>query len=131
MGILTMWDNRDKTSVRMEFESEWTWAELEEALKETDGFISSVAHQVDVIVDIEGTKLPNDFMSAANNLLANPQPRANEGNRIIVGATNIVKTGYQTLVKTFGEKLVGREVMFATNLPEARAMLRDMRQNKK
>lgn len=131
MGILTMWDNRDKTVVRMEFESEWTWADLESAIKETDDFISSMAHQVDVIIDIEGTKLPNDFMSAAKNLLANPEPRPNEGNRIVVGANNVVKTGYQTIVKTFGEKLVGREVLFATNLPEARAMLRDQRQDKK
>ena len=74
MGIVTTWDNRDKTTVRMEFESEWTWQDLESAIEATDSYISSVTHQVDVIVDIEGANLPKDFMSAAKNLLANPQP---------------------------------------------------------
>lgn len=131
MAILTMWDNRDKTAVRMEFETEWTWKDLENAIQATDNLISSVTHQVDVIVDIEGANLPKDFMAAAGNLLANPQPRPNEGNRVIVGAVNIVKTAYATIKNTFGEKLVGREVMFAANLGEARAMLRGLREDRK
>jgi hypothetical protein len=131
MAILTMWDNRDKTTVRMEFESEWTWKDLESAVQATDNFISSVTYQVDVIVDVEGTNLPKDFMTGAKNLLANPQPRPNEGNRVVVGAMNIVKTAYSTIKSTFGEKLVGREVMFASNLGEARAMLKGLREDQK
>ncbi|MCU0512815.1 MAG: hypothetical protein MUE40_09620 [Anaerolineae bacterium] len=127
MAIITMWDNREKQAVRMEFETEWTWKDLEAAIDATDKLIASVPHQVDVIIDIEGANLPKDFMSAAKNLLANPQPRSNEGNRVVVGAGSMVKTGYQTIKMTFGEKLVGREVLFAANLPQARAMLRDLR----
>lgn len=131
MAILTMWDNRDKTAVRMEFESEWTWKDLDDAVKATDTLIASVGYQVDIIVDIEGTNLPKDFMTGAKNLLANPQPRPNEGNRVVVGAVNIVKTAYSTIKSTFGEKLVGREVIFASNLGEARAMLKGLREDQK
>lgn len=127
MGIVTTWDNRDKTTVRMEFESEWTWQDLESAIQATDTYISSVPHQVDVIVDIEGANLPKDFMSAAKNLLANPQPRSNEGLRVVVGAGSVVKSAYSTIQKMFGEKVEGREVLFAANLPEARGMLKTRR----
>jgi hypothetical protein len=127
MGIVTMWDNRDKTAVRMEFESKWSWQELDGAIDATDKLIASVEHQVDVIVDIEGTNLPTSFMDAAKRLLANPQPRPNEGNRVVVGAGTVVRTAYATLKTTFGEKVAGREVAFATNLGEARAMLKNLR----
>jgi hypothetical protein len=127
MGIVTTWDNRDKTTVRMEFESEWTVQDLEGAIQATDTYISSVAHQVDVIVDIEGANLPKDFMNLAKGLLENPQPRANEGNRVVVGAGSVVKSAYNTIQKVFGEKIVNREVLFAANLPEARGMLKQRR----
>lgn len=127
MGIMTLWDNREKTAVRLEFESEWKVADLEAAIQTTDELISSVEHQVDIIVDIEGANLPKDFMSLAKQLLANPQPRVNEGNRVVVGATNIVRSGYTAIQKAFGEKIAGREVLFAANLGEARAMLRNLR----
>lgn len=127
MAIVTLWDNRDKTAVRLEFESEWKVADLESAIQTTDELIGSVEHQVDIIIDIEGASLPKDFMSLAKQLLANPQPRPNEGNRVIVGANNIVRSGYSAIQKAFGEKLAGREVLFAANLGEARAMLRNLR----
>lgn len=127
MAIVTTWDNRDKTTVRMEFESEWTWQDLEKAIAATDAFISSVPHQVDVIVDIEGASMPKDFMNAVKSLLADPKPRANEGHRIVVGAGGVVKSAYSTIQKMFGEKVSGREVMFAATLPEARGMLKQRR----
>ncbi len=128
MGIVTTWDNRDKTTVRMEFESEWSWQDMENAIQATDNFMSSVTHQVDVIVDIEGANLPKDFMNAVKSLLANPQPRSNEGHRIVVGAGGVVKSAYSTIQKMFGDKVANREVMFASNLPEARGMLKQRRQ---
>jgi late competence protein required for DNA uptake (superfamily II DNA/RNA helicase) len=129
MGIITRWDNRNsKTTVLMAFDSEWTFDELQRAIEETDALIASVSHRVDVIVDVEGSKLPKDFLNMAKALLANPEPRANEGNRVIVGANNLIRQGYQLLQKTFGDKLNGREVHFADDLDTARAILRGLRE---
>jgi hypothetical protein len=130
MSITTLWDDSNKTRVRMEFETSWTWADLEKAISKTDEFIASVAHNVDIIIDLEGSTLPKDFMNAAKNLLGNPEPRANEGYRVVVGVNNVMQTAYQAIQKAFGDKLAGREVLFAQDLSHARSMLYSMRLNK-
>lgn len=127
MGILVLWDDHDKTRLRMEFETSWRFDELERAIYEADQYIISVPQQVDIIIDIEGSEIPKDFMNLAKSLLANPQPRPNEGNRIIVGASKTIRTGYQTIRKAFGDKLAGREVFFADDLQDARIRLRGLR----
>ena len=131
MAIATLWDDVTKTRIRLEFETSWTWADLENAISKTDEFIASVAHSVDIIIDLEGSSLPKDFMNAAKNLLGNPEPRANEGYRVVVGVNNVMQTAYQAIQKAFGEKLTGREVLFAQDLSQARSMLYSMRLNNK
>lgn len=127
MAILTVWDNRKKSTIRMEFESEWSWDDLEGAVQKADDLIGSVDHAVDVIIDIDGARLPKDFVDGARKLLANEDARPNEGKRIVVGANNLVKSGYKTLQKTFNDKLDGREVLFAADLMDARSILRSLR----
>ena len=70
-----------------------------------------------------------DFLNAAKNLLANPERRDNEGNRVVVGASDFMRTAYQTLKGAFGKQLTGREVLFANDLSHARTMLFSMRNN--
>jgi len=127
MGILTTWDDRAQTRVLIEFESTWTWDELEQAIEVADQMIGSVSHQVDLMIDVEGSTLPKDFLNAARNLLANPEGRPNEGSRVVIGANKVIRTAYGTLQKTFGEKLVGREIVFAEDIPQARSLLYSMR----
>jgi hypothetical protein len=129
MAILITWDDSAKTRIRLEFESQWTWNELEEAISETDSFIGSVTHPVDIIIDVEGSNLPKDFMSAAKNLLANPEPRDNEGRRVVIGLNGVMQKAYQAIQKAFSHKLVGREILFAQDLSQARSMLYSMRLN--
>jgi hypothetical protein len=129
MGINTKWDDAKQTRVLVEFESSWTWAELDNALEATDKLILSVSHTVDIIIDLEGTSIPKDFMAAAKKILANPERRDNEGNRVVIGASDFMRSAYQTLKGAFGSKLVGREVLFANDLSHARSMLFSMRSN--
>lgn len=127
MAIRTVWDNTSKQTVLVEFETEWTWSDLEAAIEKTDQLIASTPNNVDIIIDVEGSSIPKDFMTAAKNLLANPEPRGNEGRRIVVGAGKMMRTAYNTIQKTFGEKLVGRELLFADDLTQARAILYSLR----
>lgn len=127
MAIHTMWDNREQTVIRIEFETEWTVADLEAAVLAVDTLMTSVTHQVDVLIDIEGAQLPKDFLNIAKTLLANPEPRANEGNRVVVGASALVRQGYALVKKTFARQLEGREVLFIDDLAAARATLKGMR----
>lgn len=127
MGILAAWDDRNKTRVHIEFETEWSWADLENAIVQVDRFIASVAHKVDIIIDVEGSSIPKDFMNAAKSLFANGDPRANEGRRVVVGANKVLKGAYQALQKAFSDQLSGREVLFAEDLMQARAILHSLR----
>ena len=126
MAIVTRWDNKKKTVILLEFESEWTWEELENAVQKTDGLIGSVEHYVDLIIDLEGTSIPRDILTAAKTLLASGEARPNEGARVVVGANGALKTIYQTIQKTFNNAMEGRDVLFATNLADARAILRSL-----
>jgi hypothetical protein len=127
MGILVRWDDQAHTRILIEFETSWTWTDLDQALQQADHLIGSVPQSVDIIIDVEGSSLPGDFLNAAKNLLANPAPRANEGRRVVVGASSLIRTAYQTLQKTFSARLTGREVLFANDLAQARSMLYSMR----
>ena len=126
MAIVTRWDNKKKTVILLEFESEWTWEELEAAVQKADGLIGSVEHYVDLIIDLEGTTIPRDVLNAAKTLLASGEARPNEGARVVVGANGALKTIYQTIQKTFNSAVEGREVLFAPNIADARAILRGL-----
>ena len=126
MAIVTRWDNKKKTVILLEFESEWNWEELEAAVHKADGLIGSVENYVDLIIDLEGATIPRDVLTAAKTLLASGEARPNEGARVVVGANGALKTIYQTLQKTFNNAVEGREVLFAPSLADARAILRGM-----
>ena len=129
MGINTKWDDAKQTRVLVEFETSWSWKELDDAFEAIDKLILSVTHNVDIIIDLEGTSIPKDFMNAAKKILANPERRDNEGNRVVIGASDFMRSAYQTLKGAFGNKLAGREVLFANDLSHARSMLFSMRSN--
>lgn len=126
MAILTRWDNKKKTIVLLEFESEWTWQDLEGAVQRADALIGSVEHYVDLIIDLEGAAIPKDVFTAAKALLDSGEARPNEGARVVVGANGAIRTIYQTIQKTFNSAVQGREVLFAANLSDARAIIRGM-----
>lgn len=124
MAIVTRWDNKKKTIVLLEFESEWSWNDLEEAVQQADALIGSVDHFVDLIIDLEGSSIPKDVLNAAQTLLASGSARPNEGVRVVVGANGTMRTIYQTLQKTFGGTVDGRAILFAPTLSDARAIIR-------
>ncbi len=126
MAIVTRWDNKKKTVVLLEFESEWSWEELEEAVQRADALIGSVGHFVDLIIDLDGTVIPKDVFSSAKTLLASGEARPNEGARVVVGANGAIKTIYQTIQKTFNNAVEGREILFAPNMSDARAIIRGL-----
>lgn len=126
MAIVTRWDNKQKSAIILEFESEWTRADLEAAVQTTDRLIGSVDRVVHLIIDLEGTSIPSDILSLAKDLLSTGEARPNEGARVVVGANGAIRTAYQMLQKTLLSAVEGREVLFAASLADARAILRGL-----
>jgi hypothetical protein len=125
MGIHIRWDDRQQTRILIEFESLWTIDELKAAIMRADEMIISVGHRVDIIADIEGTKLPSDPIGVLKALLEEGDARANEGRRVVVGASSFIRSGYKMAKTLFSKQLDGRELLFADDLDIARAILRD------
>lgn len=125
MAIITRWDNKKKSVVLLEFETEWSWGELEEAVQKADILIGSVENFVDLIIDLEGTSIPKDIVNAAKTLLASGEARPNEGARVVVGANGAMKTIYQAIQKTVNS-VSQREILFAPSLSDARAIIRGL-----
>jgi len=131
MAIITRWDNKKKTVVLLEFESEWSWTELEDAVQKADSLIGSVEHFVDLIIDLEGTSIPKDIVNAAKTLLSSGEARPNEGSRVVVGANGAMKTIYQAIQKTVSTAAEGREILFAPSITDARAIIRGLSMDRK
>ena len=128
MSIQVSWDDDSKYAVRMAFEAEWLVEDLQHAVDQTDKLIASAAHQVDIIIDItSGMKIPKDFMSIAQSLLENPNPRPNEGQRVVVGANGMIKFLYNGVQKAFASKLGERKLLFEDDLESARETLMNLR----
>ena len=129
MAIALYWDTPDQQTVMMDFEEEWSWDDLEVALKQADEMIDSASSQVDLIINLDGSRIPRDFLQAARSLLANPEARPNEGHKVVVGANRGMRMAYSVLFRTFGSVLQGREVLFADTTEAAREMLQDQTVN--
>lgn len=128
MAINTSWDDDAKTRIRLDIHSGWTWADLYDAIAASDALIVSVPHQVDIILHLtHGTHIPTDFMTVAKDLLAKPEPRPNEGKRVIVGAGHLLRFAYHTLQRAFATQLQGRDIHFADSLEDARRLLDEWR----
>lgn len=130
MGIFTRWMDSQQNIILIEFDTEWTWDDVHVAVEKADTMIGSVTHRVDLIIDmVDSTTVPKDFLNFAKELLnSEHDPRPNEGARVIVGASKAIRTAYNTLVKTFGNRIEGRGVHFAKDVQDARAIVMGLRE---
>ncbi|MBZ0282335.1 MAG: hypothetical protein K8L97_16455 [Anaerolineae bacterium] len=124
MTIRVQWATPEKTIVHLEFERGWTWDTLKAAIQQADDHIISVPHQVHLIIDIsKAGGLPRDFMSAAGDLFAQGEARANEGHKIVIGAGALIRAAYAGFQTVYGYRLEGRPFQFAGSVDEARRMV--------
>lgn len=127
MGIAVKWDDENPvhTTIHLRFESDWTWADLHEAIDVADSMIVSVEHTVNLIIDIrDAGGIPRDFMQAAGEIFAGGNAQPNEGKRVVVGAGRLIQLAYNGLARVYSQQLENRQFLFASNLDEARALLK-------
>lgn len=125
MTIQVGWDNNEQSIVRIVFQRGWTWNNLNQAVKQADELIISQPHRVDLLIDIhEAGGIPGDFISRAGEIFAQGgEARANEGQKVVVGAGTLIRIAYKTFLRVYGSKLEGRPFIFADTLESARALL--------
>jgi hypothetical protein len=124
MNIEVNWANNTQTIIHLTFQRGWTWDDLEQALDRADAMIGSVQHMVHLVIDIRnGGGLPRDFITVAGDLFAQGQPRANEGQLVVVGAGIMMRAAYRGLLNIYGTQLQNRPFLFASSPEEAQTLL--------
>lgn len=88
MPVHTSWDNPEQTILCHEFERVWTEKDMHDALNQAFAMINSVPHQVDVILDMSGTKSAPNLLSIFRRIERH-MPR-NTGLLVFVGAPGII-----------------------------------------
>ena len=69
MGIEVNWDNEAKTIIRYIYDGRWTWEELDLARDAAAKLEAAVDYRVNVIVDVQNSKLlPNGTISRARQV---------------------------------------------------------------
>lgn len=124
MAIHVGWDNDIHTLVTIEFQRGWTWQDLNVAIARADELISSQTHTVHLVIDIQKAGgIPRDFMARAGDLFAQGEARANEGQKVVIGAGGLIRMAYKGFLAVYGNKLENRPFVFADDMPSARALL--------
>ena len=77
-----------------------------------------------MVIDIhKAGGIPSDFMKVAGDVFASGDARANEGQKIVVGANRLIQMAYGAFQKVYGHQLKDRPFQFAPSLAAAYAML--------
>ncbi|MBN1430799.1 MAG: hypothetical protein JXB07_20685 [Anaerolineae bacterium] len=132
MAIKVEWDTDEKTLVRWNMDSNWTWDEFDRAVDETGVLMDTVFHQVDLLVLSEKSLPPTPnvlphFMYSQTYPIAND----NGGHLVIVGfwQSGIIASIMRAVEKTTPRsKKVFISVQFFEKESEARKFITNNRQ---
>lgn len=123
MAIDLAWDETDSQIIRVDVRGDWTWDMMERALEQAIGMMDSVDHKVHYIIDIREGRL--DLASAMKQAqqAATPETHRNEGVKVVVGASFMIRTLYSAYRKMIERMGKDQEFLFADTPEEARAMI--------
>jgi hypothetical protein len=124
MSITVTWDNDDKSIILMTFEQPWTLPELETSQTQLHSLMFSVAHPVDLMLDVSKTGVPP--ANAMGRFRALSKVRfPNQRLLILVGTNMFVRSMIDAIQRVSNAFAVrDGEMMFAATREEARRMLR-------
>jgi hypothetical protein len=124
MTVKASWDNETKTTIRYDFEGQWTWEEFRAAVQEAFALTRSVTHTVDTISNFPAdTRLPaNAFLQFRRAMADAPK---NRGTTAIVSNTSFIKMMVSVFSKV--NKQLGERLVIVSSLDEARRTLASRR----
>lgn len=120
MAIRVVWDNAEKTIVRMDFEASWGWTDVHAALETLDTMRLSIDRLVAVIVNLTTANV-----MPLEGSITNLQYALNRiaVQIVFVAAKPIGKSVLDILSNV--QPALKHQIAFATTLDEARKLLAD------
>jgi hypothetical protein len=122
VGIVVTWDNQEKTILREDLTTPWTWTEYDEATDQLASLIKSVSYRVDVIFNRNYTATPHGDPFAHYRRIAEQLP-PNTGLVLVVGATNATRAAANFLLPLFAQ--LAARLAFVDTVEEARTILQN------
>jgi hypothetical protein len=120
MSVRVYWEDQSKTIVRYDFAGAWTWNELYAAYYEAIAMERSVAHRVDVILDLRASgPIPANALLHLKNFSEKQPP--NIGLSFFVTSNNFIRSLYQVGTKFYGK--IAHYFRVAATLEEASAAI--------
>lgn len=124
MSITVVWDDEAHTVFHWIIEGRWTWKEYFEAMRQSNAMARTVDHVIDVIVDLQASRLIPSHVFSNIRLDTADQPEK-MGMIAVVGTSAFVNALLNTLRRV--NKRLHSRLFTASSLEEARAALREHR----
>jgi hypothetical protein len=126
MGVTAVWDDREKTVIRLDIDGRWTVGDLQTAGDAIQAMNIDNHDPISMIIDFKGSNLVPDQIVEYAACIATPHsPRLRRLNIIVlVRAGKVIRALYWAFLKTYGGSgVLSERVLFADTLEEARAIL--------
>lgn len=124
MAVKIVWDNDDKTVIRMEYTGRWKWEELYAATTQSHEMMDTVQHKVDFVHEwVRGAHVPANALVHSKNLIEKRHP--NVGIVVLVWSNPLLKATWTAFSKVYSTLVKQYTFIFASSIEEARAMLQE------
>ncbi len=121
MTVSVSWYNDDRTIIRFEQESVWTWPEFDAAVDQAVALMKSVDHPVHVLVDIHAHGSAPDLQAFGHFQRAQHLQPSNFGQIVVIGTDPFMARIGGVFIRVFG--WLGSAPRFARSYREAEAIL--------
>jgi hypothetical protein len=119
LPIKVVWDNDERTVIRMEFDGHWTWDEVQEAVNISNQMTNSVNHIVDGLIDMSRSGgVPSGAMAHARHLIMQRHERS--GITVVAGASPAISTLWQVFAQAYQWLTRSERFVFARTVEDAR-----------
>jgi len=122
MTIDVVWDNDDKSVIRVTFPAEWTWDEFYALDQQTTAMLDTVAHRVLFLADVSATnKVPNGLnLNTARQVL--DFRHENSDLLVIVGMNTMIRALFDIVILALGR--ITTNIKTADTLDEGYRLIR-------
>jgi hypothetical protein len=122
MPVTNVWDNDEKTVIRMEVVGRWTWDEMYQGSQDGYIMLETVDNIVDAIIDFsQSAGIPPNALTHARNMMGRQHPRT--GVTVFIGVNAMFMSLWRAFTRVHTLFLKEQDFTFAASLDEARALL--------
>ena len=130
MSIFVMWDNEEKSAIRMHFQGDWKWTDFDRAVDEIAVLSETVPHTVDVLLIKSHKKLLPEGTPVTHFLRMFSLRPCNMGRLVVVGDNLEDRFGmtlYAAVMRS--NKNLTNLIQFVDTMPEAYQLLAGIAHN--